>query len=323
MLNNSTIKTDLAVEARELATAASGEINGVESEESKIHGFTVSRMKIVNEDGERAMGKRMGKYVTVELPREYRFDFDMFKNAVTVIGHEISQMLNLGEKESALVVGLGNAALTADALGPMAIKATLVTRHVKEEKGFENLRPVSALAPGVMGQTGVETAEVIKGLVERISPSVLIVIDALSARRLSRLATTIQISDTGIHPGSGVDNARSEISKDTIGIPVVCVGMPTVVNAATMAADVIELVSDEMKKGTAGNDTVFRYLNELDRNQLYTMSIETLAPYDLNLFVTPKDIDDIVLSSSRLMGYSINAALQKDITVEEMMQALA
>jgi len=324
---NSAIKTDLAIEAKELASAQQGEVAGVESEETQVHGFTVNRLKIVNEEGERNMNKPRGNYVTIELPRDYRYNFELFKNAVSVIGFEISRILNLKPDDSVLVVGLGNSAITADALGPLAIRSTLITRHVKEQNieggDFDHFRPVAGLVPGVMGQTGVETVEIIKGLVSRINPSVLIVIDALSARRLSRLATTVQISDTGINPGSGVGNSRSEISEKSIGIPVISVGIPMVVNAATMTADVIELISEEIKKQAQDNKGIFTFLETLNRDELYTLSIDSLKPYDLNLFVTPKDIDDIVASGARLLGYSINTALQKDMTIDEMFQILS
>ncbi|MBC8536298.1 GPR endopeptidase [Feifania hominis] len=318
----SKIRTDLALEARELASANAGELPGVSGDTITFENMTVHRVHILNEEGSSRMGKPVGDYITVELPREVAVDPARLKEGVSVISHELAELLGKTDLRSVLVVGLGNESVTPDALGPRTVKYTMVTRHLETEmpEYFEDasLRSVAALAPGVLGQTGVETAEVIKGLCERVKPSAVIVVDALAARRLTRLATTVQLSNTGINPGSGVGNNRAEISEKTLGVPVVAIGVPTVVNAATLTSDVVGIVAENIRRNIKGSSDIFSFLGDYEPDEVHGLVRESLAPFDLDLFVTPKDIDTVILNLSKLVGFSINATLQRGVTIEEM-----
>lgn len=297
----SLIRTDLAVEAREIAQGA-GALEGVESREEKHGEVTLSRVRVLDERGVKALGKPVGTYVTVEVPNLGEAEDEIFFSALDAVAQELKTMLEpIGDGE-VLVAGLGNATMTPDAIGPRCIKNILVTRHVAGElskiSGFENLRRVAAVAPGVLGQTGVEAGEMLKALVAKINPVAVIVVDALASRRASRLGRTVQMSDTGIVPGSGVNNARFAVDKDTLGVPVISVGVPTVVDAATLAVDLMSgagIDTDEQQKdklrACMGNDP---------------------------MFVTPRFVDTIVEHASRLTGLAINKALNPSISLEDM-----
>ncbi len=281
------IRTDLALERRELVT---DQCEGVECEEYTKGNVKITRIKVLNEQGERAVGKPIGTYITVEgelLSNELPSD-DNRRNAVA---EEIKHLLpNDG---TILVAGLGNSDITPDALGPKTVSGILATRHIDKELaetlGLGNLRSVSAISPGVLGKTGIETVEIINGIVSRVGPSALIVIDALASRRLSRLGTTIQISDSGICPGSGVGNSRSEISKKTVGVPVIAIGVPTVVDAQTLAEDILQ------KSG------------------------ENIPPADsVGMMVTPREIDTVIDRAAGVLSMAINCALHPKIPAEDL-----
>ena len=293
--------TDLALEARELASAGAGVIDGVSSVKRDIGGFSITEITIENEKGSRTLEKPCGKYVTIELPEEAEEN-----KAIGIISQEVLRILPKGCKK-VLVIGLGNENVTPDALGPEVVKSIVVTRHLKSdmEDIFEKnaVSTVSALAPGVMGQTGIESAEIIRSLMACIKPDAVISVDALCARRLSRLARTVQITDTGIKPGSGIGNTRAELSKKTLGVPVIAIGMPTVVSATTLTADVMAVLSGEEEK----------------RNDIYRAVEEKMG---LELFVTPKEIDGVVRDCGRILAMAINTALHRGFTGEEMEQML-
>ena len=297
----SLIRTDLAVEAREIAQGA-GALEGVVSEEEKHGQVTLTRVKVLDEKGERAIGKPVGIYVTVDVPGLGDADDEIFFSALDAVACEIEAMLKPVGDGEVLVAGLGNAMMTPDAIGPRCVKNLLVTRHIAGElsriAGFEKLRPVAAFAPGVLGQTGVEAGEMLKALVAKISPVAVIVVDALASRKVSRLGCTVQMSDTGIIPGSGVGNARFAVNRQTLGVPVISVGVPTVVDAATLAVDLLDgagISTDEMQK-----DKIKSCVGEN------------------SMFVTPRFIDTIVEHASRLTGLAINKALNPSISLEDM-----
>lgn len=317
------LRTDLAIEGREIA-AEQGQIEGVESEELKIKNTLITRITVINEQGAKTIGKPIGKYITIEIA-DTSGDSEAFTNAIEVISHEIAQMCGLKNEDTVLIAGLGNMKVTPDALGPKAVERVMVTRHLKENapEFFNNsgLRQVAAISPGVLGQTGVETAEIIKGVIQKINPTVLIVIDALASRKMKRLATTVQISDTGIVPGGGVNNARGEISNYTMGIKVISIGVPTVVDAATLSSDVIDEVLKSVGQKAGGE--VIKLFEEYSKKDKYELIKESLTPYDLNLVVTPKDIDFIIGEVSKTVGYAINKAMHNHITIEDMDAFLA
>lgn len=292
------IRTDLALESRELC--ANEEIDGVKSTEYQSDNIKITRIEITNENGAQKLSKEIGNYITAEVPPFSR-DAELFDGRLDVISKELEELL---PKEGLiLVVGLGNDSITPDALGPKSIDNILPTRHISGELaqsiGLGDLRPVAGIAPGVLGQTGIETGEVIKGIVDKVNPAAVIVIDALASRRLSRLGCTIQMSDTGISPGAGIGNFRAKIDKDTIGVDVISIGVPTVVDGATLVQD---LLSD----------------NGIDISEK-----NAISPEGETMIVTPKEIDLLIEHAARLVGMSINCALQKSIDAKDILSLLS
>lgn len=289
-------RTDLALEAREIWTEGGGVPDGIEEETGLKSGFLVTDVRVVNEQGQKALCKPEGTYITIELGRLLRREESAFSEGAAVLSEELRSILNLKDKDTVLVVGLGNPSITPDAIGHETVRNTLATRHLTERmpEAFSAFRSVAVFEPGVVGTTGIESAEVIRAVVERVRPAAIIVVDALASRRMDRVCRTVQLADTGIVPGSGVGNAREAINSETLGVPVIAVGVPTVVDAATLAADVAQ-------EAGAG---------ELNR--------EALGKLTHTMMVTPKDIDANVEDISKLIGYGINLALHKDLRVEDI-----
>lgn len=299
-MNNA--RTDLALEAREVwqeSAESNTQLSGVWARDIKSNGFRISRVKILNEEGASALGKPCGSYTTVELEGISRRDIESFPKAINTVARELSELIPKTEG-CVLVVGLGNEGITPDAVGASTIEHIMVTRHLVEKMPeiFGNMRPVSAVAPGVLGMTGVESGEIIRGVAEHIKPDYIIVIDALASMKLSRLCKTVQITDTGIVPGSGVGNSRAAINKETMGIPVIAMGVPTVVDIATII-------------GNFAEDSGIKIPGK------------ALSEYSEKLLVTPKDIDVHISDIGRILGYAINSAVQRGITIEEMDEFLS
>lgn len=276
------IRTDLALEAKESVEEGAAKVRGVEVEEDfdEDTQIRVTKVKILTKNGAKELGKPMGTYITMEAPNLAEPDEDYHREVSNALAEMIRQITPGTSPDGAvLVVGLGNRDVTPDALGPHVIGNLMITRHIINEYGkaaysSESVQPVSGIVPGVMAQTGMEAAEIIKGIIEQTNPSLVIVIDALAARSTKRLNRTIQITDTGIHPGSGVGNHRNAITEESLGVPVIAIGVPTVVDAATIVNDAVE-------------------------NLINTMS-------DLNnMYVTPKDIDETI----KRLGFTISEAL--------------
>lgn len=329
MLGNRNIRTDLVLEANELFKQQKldermeqhGEPPGVEVENAGTEDIKVTRVRVVSPTGEASIGKPMGNYITLEVPRLREYDQVLYEDTCKAMAKELVSILKLKEKSTILIVGLGNWNVTPDALGPKVVSSVMVTRHLLEyvpEQVDKGVRPVCAVAPGVLGITGIETGEIIKGVIDKIKPDVLIAIDALASRKMERVSTTIQIADTGIAPGSGVGNKRMELSKDTLGIPVIAIGVPTVVDAATMANDTIDLVIDNMIKQAKQGSEFYNMLKEIDRNDKYELIQEVLRPYIGNLIVTPKEIDDIVEKIAKVVANGLNIALHQGITLDDV-----
>lgn len=316
------IRTDLAVEAKELYEKEnSREIRGVQASNSSKGKIKITNVKVITEEGEEAIGKPRGSYITIDMPRLIHYDADAMDEVSEVIGEELSKLINLQDNMTALVVGLGNWNITPDALGPKVVSKIMITRHLKElvpDSIDERIRPVCALAPGVLGITGMETSEIIKGVVNKIKPNLIICIDALASRKMERVNSTIQIGTTGISPGSGVGNRRMEISEKTLGIPVIAIGVPTVVDAATMANDTIDMVLDEMIKNSQQNGTFYNMLKAMDKNEKQKMIKEILNPYVGNLMVTPKEVDMVINSISKIIANGINLSLQPALDKEDI-----
>lgn len=294
-------RTDLALEACELwreSAEKTARLDGVRSRERKSDGYPVTKVEILDERGEAALGRPVGTYLTVDLRSYWRRDPDFFARAVRATGRALKSLLP-PDSGSALVIGLGNADMTPDSVGPLAAESVLVTRHLISSlpRQFAGFRPVAVSRPGVLGTTGIETAEAVRGLAEKIRPSVAIAIDAMASRRRARLCATVQLSNTGILPGSGVGNRRAALNRETLGIPTLAIGVPTVVDAVTLAADLLE------ENGHDIDETALRNGHD-------------------GLTVTPRDIDAQVRDLARVVGYAVNWALQ-DLDVEDISSLLA
>ncbi|MDF2524666.1 MAG: spore protease [Clostridiales bacterium] len=329
MLQNKNIRTDLAQEAFELfkQQALREVMNerkdppGVEVENAGDEEIKITRVKVTSPTGESSIGKPMGNYITLDIPGIKEHDQSLYEKSCKMLAKELTSLINLDEKAAVLIVGLGNWNVTPDALGPKVVSSLMVTRHLLEyvpEEVDEGVRPVCAVAPGVLGITGIETGEIVKGIADKIKPSLIIAIDALASRKMDRVNSTIQIADTGISPGSGVGNKRMALSKETLGIPVIAIGVPTVVDAATMANDTIDLVIDSMIKEAPQGSEFYNMLKTIDRNDKYKMIQEVLDPYVGNLIVTPKEIDDNVERLSKIIANGLNIALHKGITLQDV-----
>lgn len=299
-----TRRTDLAVEATELWREETGQttrLQGVQAQDSLREGYAVTTVRILDENGAQALGKPVGTYVTLELDGLLRREEEAFPRAVRALAAELRGLLDLPEGAAALVAGLGNRAITPDGIGPKAAEHTMVTRHLVEQvpEHFGALRPVSALAAGVLGTTGMESGELIAAVVERIRPACVLAVDALASRSLRRVGRTVQLADTGIVPGSGVGNARKALNRETLGVPVIAIGVPTVVDAATLACDL---------------------LSEAGRGELDPAA---LAGAGEGLVVTPKDVDAQVADLAKVIGYGINMALQPGLNIEDIEMLLS
>lgn len=316
------VRTDLAVEAKELYEEKnSGKIPGVEVKEYREGLIKISNVKVVSDEGEKVLNKPKGSYITIDIPEVNGYDKDTMEEISEVLAKVLSPLIKLDNSMTALVVGLGNWNVTPDALGPKVVDGLMITRHLKElipDQIDEGIRPVCAIAPGVLGLTGIETGEIIKAVATKIKPNLIICIDALASRKLDRINRTIQIGDTGISPGSGVGNKRMEISERTLGIPVIAIGVPTVVDAATIANDTIDMVIDAMiNQATKGGD-FYNMLKSLDRTERQNMIEEVLNPYVGSLMVTPKEVDSVIDSVSKIISTGINIALQPALDLNEI-----
>lgn len=286
-------RTDLAVEAIENHKTAAA-LPHVRQSDRTLEGFAVHEVRILSEDAAREIGKPQGRYLTLELDALIRREEDAFPRACKALSTLLRELLPRPNNGPVLIAGLGNRMITPDAIGPQTADHVIATRHLVAQSPaiFADWRPVSALAPGVLGQTGVETGEVICGVLDRVRPAAVIAVDALAAGRLSRLLRTVQLADTGITPGAGVGNARAALNKETLGVPVIAVGVPTVVDGATLA-------------------------HEISR-QLGQPDCEALDDLSQPVMITTRDIDREVADISRMIGYAVNMALHPHLSVADI-----
>ncbi len=295
------LRTDLALERREIIEEKEPE--GIKCETIEKENAKITRIEVINDKGAQALGKPIGKYITVEVP-SFTESAQLEDGQLEALAQELTSLLP--QSGTILVVGLGNADITPDALGPKSVDLVLATRHISSEiaksAGLGDLRPVACFVPGVLGRTGVETGETILGVVKTINPSAVITIDALAARRMSRLGCTVQMADTGVTPGSGVGNARTQISQQNLGVPVIAIGVPTVVDAATLALDLVS------KGGENINEDEMREKFEPDGSQM---------------MITPREIDLVIERAARLIAMAINRSLQPHISVEDMLSLVS
>ncbi len=312
------VRTDLALEERESFPGDGGEISGVslrewQDDESQVK---LTEVKILDERGARAMGKPKGTYLTLEADQLAKKDEDYHEQVSEELARHIRKLIGSMIKEKQwkiLVVGLGNPSVTPDALGPKAVGNLQVTRHLEQQygEGFcreKGLPVLSGIVPGVMAQTGMETAEILKGVIRETKPDLVIAIDALAARSIRRLGTTIQVTDTGIHPGSGVGNHRHSLTKESLGVPVLAIGVPTVVGAAAIVHDtvntMIETLSNSMSTKGMGD-----FIQEMSPDEQYDLIRELLEPEFGSLYVTPPDIDERIGRLSFTISEGIHQAV--------------
>lgn len=286
-------RTDLAVEAIENHKTAAA-LPHVRQSDRTLEGFAVHEVRILSEDAAREIGKPQGRYLTLELDALIRREEDAFPRACKALSTLLRELLPRPNNGPVLIAGLGNRMITPDAIGPQTADHVIATRHLIAQSPdiFADWRPVSALAPGVLGQTGVETGEVICGVLDRVRPAAVIAVDALAAGRLSRLLRTVQLADTGITPGAGVGNARAALNEETLGVPVIAVGVPTVVDGATLAHEI--------------------------SSQLGQPACEALDDLSQPVMITTRDIDREVADISRMIGYAVNMALHPHLSVADI-----
>ncbi len=318
------VRTDLAIESAELQNLQTNEeIDGVKiiKEEGINEEISVTWVEIVNEKGSKVMRKPIGNYITIESAVMKQNVADLHEMIIKIVSDKLSSLKKIRDKDSVLVVGLGNWNITPDALGPKVVSKVLVTRHLLNNIPKEinkEVRSVSAIAAGVMGITGMETGEIIKGLVENVKPDAVIAIDALAARKTSRINATIQISDTGITPGSGVGNTRMALNQETLGVPVIAIGVPTVVDAATLVNDTMDKILEEMKMNVKEGSNFYDMLLKMEEQEKYGLILEILEPYTGNMFVTPKEVDSVVENLADIIANAINIALHKGIDIKDV-----
>ncbi|GAA6504947.1 GPR endopeptidase [Agathobaculum butyriciproducens] len=286
-------RTDLAVEAIENHKSAAA-LPHVRQSDRMLEGFAIHEVRILSGDAAREIGKPQGRYLTLELDALIRREEDAFPRACKALSTLLRELLPHPNDGPVLIAGLGNRMITPDAIGPQTADHVIATRHLVAQSPaiFADWRPVSALAPGVLGQTGVETGEVICGVLDRVRPAAVIAVDALAAGRLSRLLRTVQLADTGITPGAGVGNARAALNEETLGVPVIAVGVPTVVDGATLAHEI--------------------------SSQLGQPDCEALDDLSQPVMITTRDIDREVADISRMIGYAVNMALHPHLSVADI-----
>ncbi len=316
------IRTDLAIEARELYQEDNKqEIPGVQVEQKREADALITNVKVFNEQGSKIMGKPEGDYITIESAQLKKADADLKDQMSQVLAKELKNIIFHKENMNTLIVGLGNWNITPDALGPQVVSKVFVTRHFFEayhKNSDETMTSVSAISPGVMGTTGIETFEIIRGIVEKTKPDLVIAVDALASRKMERVHTTIQIASTGIYPGSGVGNERKELNQNTLGVPVFAIGVPTVVDAATLTSDTIQLVIDHLLKQADSNSKFYNLLQQMTKEDQYRFIREVLDPYGANVMVTTKDIDRIIQDISQIIANGLNIALHPGIDLKDV-----
>lgn len=314
------VRTDLALEAKEMAEApGGGPIPGIQSETTEDNGITITQLHVQNEEGSQAIGKMQGHYVTIEVPDLRNGDTGLQDRVATQFAKHFEsflERLSINKTARVLIVGLGNWNVTPDALGPLVVENVMVTRHFFElmpDQVAPGYRAVSAVAPGVLGITGIESSEIVQGIVEKTHPDVVIAIDALASKSVERVNTTIQIADTGIHPGSGIGNKRKGLTKEIIGVPVIAIGVPTVVYASTIVNNTLEMMQNHFKNHSGNTDQIMGLMNQMEENERLQLVKEVLSPLGHDLLVTPKEIDEFIEDIANIIASGLNASLHEAV----------
>lgn len=308
------VRTDLALEASEMCEKSQegSSIPGVKIETKKLENCIVTKVEVIDRQGAEIMNKDIGKYITLESNLMKFDDDESREEMISYLKEELVDIFGQDKNKKTLVIGLGNRNITSDALGPKSVSKTLVTRHLFKNynKDYDDdFTEVSALSPGVMGVTGIETSEIVKSLVEKVKPDRVVAIDALASRKMERVNSTIQISTAGISPGGGVGNTRKSLTKETLGVDVIAIGVPTVVDAATLTIDVLDMAIDNLIAQSEETESFYEMLKKLKEEEKYHLIKDSLDPYDKNLIVTPKDIDDTIENLSIIISEGLNRSL--------------
>ncbi|MFD0871499.1 GPR endopeptidase [Paenibacillus residui] len=319
------VRTDLALEAKEMAANELGDnIPGLESETDEHEGIRITKIKVASPEAGQAIGKLPGQYITIEVPKLRENDSDLQNRVTTKLAQEFAaflQEIGVTKEHKVLIIGLGNWNVTPDSLGPLVVENCLVTRHYFElipDQVSPGYRQVSAVAPGVLGITGIESSEIVKGIVEMTKPDLVIAIDALASRSLERVNTTIQIADTGIHPGSGIGNKRKGLTEEILGVPVIAIGVPTVVYASTIVNNSIDLMASHFHRLTDQTGQILGMLDQLQEQERLQLVKEVLAPLGHDLLVTPKEIDQFIEDIAHIIASGLNAALHEAVDMENV-----
>ncbi|NLM20598.1 MAG: GPR endopeptidase [Peptococcaceae bacterium] len=313
-LKKMNIHLDLAVEAHELLRGETGrEVAGVIMEKEELGPTAVTTITITNNKGEQELGRPKGNYITIDAPYIKHNDPQQHKELAKILARHFAKLCQLHEDSNILIVGLGNWQATPDALGPKVVEKILVTRHLfhyAPEEIEGNMRQVAAISPGVLGLTGIETAEVIRGLVDHVKPDYVIAIDSLAAGALERIGTTIQLADTGINPGSGIGNHRKGLTEETLGCKVIAIGVPTVVNAAVIAHKTVEELFNQMEAQPA----LSKIYTEENEQVLFEVMKKALSPFQDTLMVTPKEVDELIDHGSRIIANALNLSIHPGVS---------
>jgi len=306
-------RTDLADERTDIFKKNNNitdNVDGIETNVREEGNIKITEVKVTNENGANSIGKPIGSYITIDINKLKLATDEEIENYGNILSGELKKLIDkhVQKQDEILVVGLGNLYVTPDSLGPKVINEVDVTRHILKympEALEEGTRAVSAISPGVLGTTGIETLEIINGIVENIKPKLIIVIDALASRSIERISSSIQLADTGIVPGAGVGNTRKELSQNTLNIPVIALGIPTVVDLGTIIDEGLDIFISKLQEKAESNE----YLNKLKEQDNYEEIKEALAPNDYNMIVTPKEIDDLIENMKDVIARGINYAV--------------
>lgn len=329
-LRKYSVRTDLAVESKEIAeTAHGGPVPGVHEQIEELDGgIKITRLDVTSEAASRQIGRIQGHYITLEVPGLRNKDTELQEKVSAAFAQEFTAFLpkiGVAPGAKALIVGLGNWNVTPDALGPLVVENVVVTRHYFEltpDQVAPGYREVSAIAPGVLGITGIESSEVVQGIVDRTKPDLIIAIDALASRSLERVNTTIQIADIGIHPGSGIGNKRRGLTKEILGVPCIAIGVPTVCYASTIVNNVFDLMKNHFNQESGDDEAptkqIMGMLNDLGEGERLGLVREVLEPLGHDLIVTPKEIDEFIEDVANVIASGLNIALHEAVTPDNV-----
>lgn len=316
------IYTDLAIERREIYQEQNKtEMEGISVDVLEETNHSVTTVKVLNDKGSSIIGKPIGTYITVEVPNLNKTNEDLKDEVSIELSKILISLMKDFKRDKVLLIGLGNWNISSDALGPKVIERVLVTRHFFinfNKESDESMANVAAMSPGVLGITGIETYDIVKGVVDKVKPDLVIAIDALSSRKMERVSTTIQMTDVGITPGSGVGNDRVGLNKESLGVPVISIGIPTVVNAATMVNDTMDLIIDSLKEEAEKGKEFYSLLDDLSNQDRYALIEEVLNPFAGDVIVTPKDINVLIDDLSIIIANGLNIALHPGIGIKDV-----